>query len=150
MIAQQLGVSERDIVRHLPEERSTELDPARLKDLIRDFELCGKVFVIVNNGVVVLESHGQFGGFSETGPFLNVQTDSLDMHISHAKLASAFAVVKPGHMDGVETVSFQFFNVEGAAGFKVFLTFGGKEPSPERYEQFNTLRSRYALAGKGA
>lgn len=145
MVAQQLGVPEIEIVRHLPDARSTQLDPARIQDLIRDFEAIGKVFVIVNNGAVVMEAHGQFGGFSLTGPFLNVQTDSLDMHISHAKLAAVFAVVKAGHMDGVETVSFQFFTKEGNAAFKTFLTFGGTAPSPERCEQFNTLRDKYAL-----
>lgn len=65
--------------------------------------------------------------------------------ISHAKLASAFAVIKPGHMDGVETISFQFFTPEGSSAFKVFLTFGGKEPAPERYAQFHELRGRYAF-----
>jgi putative heme utilization carrier protein HutX len=145
-VAQQLGVTECDVVRNLPDGRSVELDASRAKDLIHAFEAIGKVHVIVNNGSVVLEAFGQFGGFSLTGPFLNVQTDSLDMHISHAKLASVFAVTKPGHMDGVETISFQFFTPEGAAAFKVFLTFGGKAPEPERQQQFESLRDAYKIA----
>jgi len=143
-VAQQLGVPERDVVRHLPDNRSLELDAKRSVDLIKAFEPLGKVHVIVNTGAVVLEVHGQFGGFSVGGPFLNVQTDSLDMHISHAKLASAFAVIKPGHMDGVETYSFQFFMPEGMSAFKVFLTIGGKAPSPETTAQFKALKEKYA------
>jgi len=143
-VAQQLGVSEREVVRNLPDGRSQELDASRAKDLIRAFEPIGKVYVIVNNGAVVLESHGQFGGFSETGPFLNVQTDSLDMHISHAKLNSVYAVTKAGHMDGVETISFQFFTPEGVAAFKVFLTFGGKAPDAERQSTFKKLCETFA------
>jgi putative hemin transport protein len=145
-VAQQLGVPEREVVRHLPDNRSTELDAARAQDLIKAFEALGKVHVIVNNGSVVLEAFGQFGGFSLTGPFFNVQTDSLDMHISHGKLATVFAVVKPGHMDGVDTLSFQFFTPEGTAAFKVFLTFGGKAPSEDRKTQFETLKKTFAKA----
>jgi putative heme utilization carrier protein HutX len=144
MVASQMGVPECEVVRNLPDNRSQELDAARAKDLIQAFEAIGKVFVIVNNGAVVLEAHGQFGGFSVTGPFLNVQTDTLDMHISYAKLANVFAVSKPGHMDGVETISFQFFAPEGTSAFKVFLTFGGTAPEPERQQQFKTLCEKFA------
>src|ERR1700712_2647596 len=72
MVAQQLGICEREVVRCLPNDLSKELNPLTIQNLIRDFEAVGKVFVIVNNGAVVMEAHGQFGGFSLTGPFLNV------------------------------------------------------------------------------
>jgi putative heme iron utilization protein len=71
-----------------------------------------------------------------------VQTDSLDMHIRWEQLAAAFAVEKPGHMDGMATRSFQFFDQTGAAAFKVFLNFGGPI-SPEREAKFNELRSKF-------
>jgi putative heme iron utilization protein len=145
-IAQQLGISECEVVRHLPDGRSAELDHARCRELIEAFGGLGKVHVIVNNGAVVLEAFGEFGGFSLTGPFLNVQTESLDMHISHAKLTAAFAVIKPGHMDGMETLSFQFFTPEGTSAFKVFLSFGGQAPTPERRQQFEDLRSKFTQA----
>ncbi len=144
MIAQQLGVSECDVIRNLPDNRAVELDRPRFQQLIESFATLGKVHVIVNNGSVVLESFGEFGGFSLTGPFLNVQTESLDMHITHARLAAGFAVLKPGHMDGFETLSFQFFAPEGTSAFKVFLTFGGAAPTPERRRQFEELRTKFA------
>ena len=57
-----------------------------------------------------------------------------------ATIGAVFAVEKPGHMDGVNTLSFQFFHHEGFAAFKVFLTFGGAAPPAERVTQFNGLR----------
>jgi hypothetical protein len=39
----------------------------------------------------------------------------------------------------------QFFDPRGSAAFKVFLTFGGADPSGEREQQFATLIDKYAL-----
>jgi thiol-disulfide isomerase/thioredoxin len=109
------------------------------RDVPKDFVL------VVNNGAVVLEAFGEFGNFSVAGPFLNVQTASLDMHIRQDLLASAFAVEKPSHMDGVNTLSIQFFTPEGTAAFKVFLTFGGSAPAPERVAQFEEIKAAFKL-----
>jgi putative heme iron utilization protein len=46
-------------------------------------------------------------------------------------------------MDGVNTLSFQFYDQSGAAAFKVFLTFGGNSPPPEKVAQFEELRERF-------
>jgi putative heme iron utilization protein len=101
--------------------------------------------VIVTNGSVTLEAFGVFGNFSTFGQYFNVQTKDLDMHIRHATLAAAFAVEKPGHMDGINTLSFQFYDTAGSAAFKLFLTFGGHTPPAEKLEMFNDLRERFAL-----
>lgn len=146
-IARELGVPEAEVIRYLPGKRSTELDAGRWEDLIRGLEPLGKVHVIVNTGAVVLEAFGQFGNFSLTGPFFNVQTSSLDMHIRHTELGPIFAVEKPSHMDGVNTLSFQFFTKSGQAAFKVFLTFGGDAPPPEKIAQFETLRGAFRKMG---
>lgn len=60
--------------------------------------------------------------------FLNIRTKSLDMHILEWELASVFTVRKPGHPDGRESLSFQFFDRRGNAAFKIFLNFGGMIP----------------------
>lgn len=143
LVAKQLGVPEVEVIRYLPDNRSVELDPKRARELLQRFEALGKVHVIVNNGAVVLEAVGVFGGFSVTGPFLNVQTDSLDMHIRHDMLASVFAVEKPSHMDGVNTISFQFYTAEGNAAFKVFLSFGNTPPAPERVKFFEEAKTLF-------
>lgn len=142
-LARELGVPEVEVIRALPDGRALALDETRWEDIIRGFEGLGKVHVLVSNSGATLESVGEFGGFTTWGEFFNVQTKSLDMHIRWGQLASIFAVEKPGHMDGVNTVSFQFFDPTGAAAFKVFLSFGGQTLSPDRMAKFADLRERF-------
>jgi putative heme iron utilization protein len=142
-LARQLGVAEVEVIRALPDERAVELDASRWEDLLRALEPVADVHVIVSNGAVTSEVIGTFGGFSTFGEFFNVQSGSLDMHIRHARLAAVFAVVKPSHTDGVSTQSIQFFDREGAAAFKVFLSFGGTAAPPERIRHFETIRDRF-------
>jgi putative hemin transport protein len=141
-LARDLGVPEVEVIRAFPPERVMELDAARWEELLRGFEALGTVRVLVSNGATTIEVDGQFGGFSTAGEFFNVQTDTLDMHIRWQQLAAAFAVEKPGHMDGAATRSFQFFDRNGAAALKVFLNFGGPI-APEREALFAELRQRF-------
>jgi putative heme iron utilization protein len=138
-LARDLGVPEVEVIRAFPTE---ELDVARWEELLQSLEALGSVRVLVSNGAATIEVDGIFGGFSTSGEFFNVQTDSLDMHIRWQQLAAAFAVEKPGHMDGMATRSFQFFDQTGAAAFKVFLNFGGPI-SPEREAVFVELRRKF-------
>lgn len=141
-LARDLGVPEVEVIRAFPGDRVVELDTARWEELLRGLEALGSVRVLVSNGATTMEVDGQFGGFSTTGEFFNVQTESLDMHIRWRQLAAVFAVKKPGHMDGTGTHSFQFFDQTGAAAFKVFLNFGGPV-QPEREAQFIALRNKF-------
>jgi putative hemin transport protein len=140
-LARKLGVPEVEVIRAMPDGRSVELDVTRWEELFRSFEGLGKVHLIVSNASVTCEVIGQFGGFSTWGEFFNVQTKTLDMHIRHEQLAAAFAVEKPSHMDGVNTLSFQFFDRAGAAALKVFVNFGGR-PTPERESLFKEIKER--------
>ena len=145
-LASELGVSEVEVIRAFPSQRAVELDITRWEELIGSFDELGSVRVIVSNGCATIEVEGQFGGFSKTGPFFNVQNPSLDMHIRWQELGAAFAVEKPGHMDGLSTLSFQFYDKAGAAGFKVFLNFG--EPvAADKAERFAKLRERFQKGG---
>ena len=141
-LARDLGVPEVEVIRAFPADRVMELDIARWEELLQSFEAFSSVRVLVSNGATTIEVDGQFGGFSTAGEFFNIQTNSLDMHIRWQQLAAAFAVEKPGHMDGMATRSFQFFDQTGAAALKVFLNFGGPIP-PEREMRFIELRSRF-------
>jgi putative hemin transport protein len=145
-LARQLGVPEVEVIRALPDGRAVELDVGRWEELIHALEGLGQVHVIVSNSSVTCEVNGQFGGFSTWGEFFNVQSKSLDLHVRTAELAAAFAVEKPGHVDGVNTLSVQFYDRSGGAAFKVFLTFGGQKPSLERAAQFAALRERFRKA----
>jgi putative heme utilization carrier protein HutX len=141
-LARELGVPEVEVIRGFPTDRVVELDIARWQELLQSLEALGPVRVLVSNGATTIEVDGQFGGFSTAGEFFNVQTDSLDMHIRWQQVAAAFAVEKPGHMDGTATRSIQFFDQIGAAAFKVFLNFGGPI-LPEREAKFIELRTRF-------
>src|ERR1700732_2662452 len=141
-LARDLGVPEVEVIRAFPTDRVMELDIGRWQELLQSFEALGSVRVLVSNGAATIEVDGQFGGFSKTGEFFNVQTDTLDMHIRWRQLAAVFAVEKPGHMDGTGTRSVQVFDQAGAAAVKVFLNFGGPI-QPEREAQFVELRSKF-------
>jgi putative hemin transport protein len=141
-LARDLGVPEVEVIRAFPPDRVMELDVSRWEELLRSLETLGPVLVLVSNGATTIEVEGQFGGFSTAGEFFNVQTESLDMHIRWQQLAAAFAVEKPGHLDGTSTRSIQFFDQTGAAALKIFLNFGSAI-SPEREAQFIDLRKRF-------
>jgi putative hemin transport protein len=139
-MARDFDVPEVEILRAFPEGRAVELDVGRWEEIIRALESLGRVHVIVSNGCVTNEVVGEFGRFSTSGDFFNVQSKTIDMHIRWAQLGAAFAVEKPGHLDGVNTLSVQFYDKTGASAFKVFLTFGGSAPPPERVAHFSQLR----------
>lgn len=142
--ARELGLPEAEVVRHLPGGTSKELVTDRFSELMDRLADYGKVHVIVSNGVTTLEAFGQFGNFSTWGEFFNVQTKSLDMHIRYEQIAALFAVEKPGHLDGVSTLSLQFFGTDGASAFKVFLTFGQKAPSQDCRDWWESVRDDFA------
>jgi putative heme iron utilization protein len=144
MLAHKLNVPEMDILRALEGDTARELVFSRWEELIRAFEALGDVHVIVSNGATTIEVYGQFSGFSNKDGFLNIRSKSLDMHIRSWELASAFAFRKPSHLDGHESLSFQFFDQRGNSAFKVFLNFGGKDPTPELVERYNELIQRFA------
>jgi len=144
MLAHQLRVPEVDILRALEGDTARELDSSRWEEIIRAFELLGDVTVIVSNDAATIEVFGQFGKFSVKDGFLNVRTDSLDMHIRGWEMGSAFAFRKPSHLDKHESLSFQFFDRRGNSAFKVFLNFGGKDPAPELVERYKELIERFA------
>ena len=143
MLAHQLRVPEVDILRALEGDTARELDSSRWEELIRAFEPLGDVTVIVSNGAATVEVFGRFGKFSVKDGFLNIRTDSLDMHIRGWELAAVFAFRKPSHLDKHESLSFQFFDRRGSSAFKVFLNFGGKDPSPELMEEYLALIERF-------
>lgn len=146
MVARKMRVPEVEVIRSLEGDIAHELDSSRWEEIIRAFEDLGNVHVIVSNGATTLEAFGQFGKFSSTDGFFNVQTKSLDMHIRSWELASVFAFRKPSHTDGREVLSFQFYDQRGESAFKVFLTFGGNDPSHELIQKYNQLLEKFKKA----
>src|SRR4051812_43654163 len=122
MAARKLGISEQAVVDALV--GMWPIVPLRVeafRELVESFPALGLMRVFVRSRAAVIESVGVFGGFSESGPFFNVQTDTLDMHILHEEIAAIYSVNKIGHDSTFETHSFQFFDHSGDAAFKAFL-----------------------------
>ena len=116
------------------------------RDLMEALPGLGMMRVFVRSRAAVIESVGVFGGYSETGPFFNVQTDTLDMHILHAEIGPIYSVRKVGHDSDFVTHSFQFFDQAGDAAFKAFLWEDFPNVPPERVEAFQELTRRFAEA----
>jgi len=122
MAARKFEVPERDVVDALVGQWPiVRLREGCFRELMDELPALGTMRVFVRSRVAVIESVGVFGGYSETGPFFNVQTETLDMHIFPAEIASIYAVRKIGHDSDFATHSFQFFDRDGHAGFKAFL-----------------------------
>ena len=145
-LARDLGVAEADVIRCMPEGQSVELDPTHWRQLLEAMPPFGRVHVIVSNEAVTMESNGEFGNFSTTGDFFNVQTKTLDMHIRWTSLGTIFAVVKPSHQTGISTLSYQFYDKDGHSAFKVFLTIGNHAAPPSLQKRFEELRAKHRLA----
>ncbi len=109
------------------------------RELMEALPSLGIMRVFVRSKAAVIESVGVFGGFSETGPFFNVQTDTLDMHILHEEIGAIYAVEKRGHDSDNATHSFQFFDRRGDAAFKAFLWEDFPDVPAERIESFRVL-----------
>jgi len=124
---------------------------ARLRDgsfreLIEALPGLGTMRVFVRSRAAIIESVGVFGGFSEAGPFFNVQTDTLDMHILHEEVGPIYSVRKIGHDSTFATHSFQFFDRAGDAAFKAYLWENFPDVPPGRVEAFEALARRFSEA----
>ena len=150
MAARKFAVPEREVVEALVDVWPiTRIRDGAFRELVEAFPNLGTMRVFVRSRAAVIESVGEFGGFSEMGPFFNVQTDTLDMHILHAEIASIYSVRKIGHDSDFVTHSFQFFDKAGDAAFKAFLWEDFPKVPAGRVEQFARLTRRFA-ADSGA
>jgi len=143
MAARKFAVPERAVVEALvgtwPIQR---LRPGCFPELMDGLAGLGLMRVFVRSRAAIIESVGHFGGYSESGPFFNVQTDTLDMHILHAEIAAAYAVRKVGHDSNYATHSVQVFDHAGDAAFKAFLWEGFPDVPPARVAAFDDLARR--------
>ena len=104
----------------------------------------GPMRIFVRSRAAILEVVGVLGGYSETGPFFNVQTDAIDMHLIPAEVAAIYAVEKRGHDTTYVTHSFQFFDRAGDAAFKAFVWENYPDVPPSRVAAFHTLARKLA------
>jgi len=148
MASRHFGVPERailDALRGAPAAESWPIQRLRdgvLRELLEALVEFGPMRVFVRSRAAILEVVGTFGGLSETGPFLNVQTDTIDMHILADQVAALYAVEKIGHDTDIVTHSFQAFDAFGDAAFKAFLWEGFPDVPPPRVAAFRALAAR--------
>jgi putative hemin transport protein len=143
--ARKFDVPEQDVVEALIGEWPiVRLRSGVFRALMDALPSLGTMRVFVRSRAAVIESVGTFGGFSETGPFFNVQTDTLDMHILPAEIGAVFAVEKWGHDTHFATHSFQFFDTEGNAAFKAFLWENFPNVPSPRIEAFHGLTRQFS------
>src|SRR3954454_24162459 len=143
MAARKFGVAEQVVVEpRAGHGRIVGLRGPVFRELMEALPELGTMRVFVRSRAAVIESVGTFGGFSETGPFFNVQTDTLDMHILHAEIGAIFAVEKWGHDTTTATYSFQLFDRSGDAAFKAFLWENFPEVPAGTIEAFHALAAR--------
>ncbi len=121
MLADTLGVAEADVLRAMPEGHAAELVVKDLESLVRNLEALGTVYFIMRNGACVTEIKGRFGEFSKSGPFFNVSTETLHLHLRLDRIESVFHV-NPAMPEGRAPMpSLQFFQSDGSVAFRVFL-----------------------------
>lgn len=145
MAARKFAVPEQSVVEALLGQWPiTRLREGCFRDLMEALPELGTMRVFVRSRAAVIESVGQFGGYSETGPFFNVQTETLDMHILHAEIGPIYAVEKWGHDTTIATRSFQVFDRQGDAAFKAFLWEGFPEVPAATVDTFASIVRRFA------
>ena len=131
MMADSLGVPEADILRAMPPGHATELLIKDMAAFIPGLEKLGLVYFVTRNGGCVCEIRGRFGGFSRSGPFLNVNGDGLHLHVRPDRIATVFHVNPPSSGDKPAWPSLQFFLADGSMTFKVFLIAAMQEEAGE-------------------
>jgi putative hemin transport protein len=146
MAARKFAVPEQAVVETLRGDWPiVRLRDGIFRDLMEALPALGLMRVFVRSRAAVIESVGTFGGFSESGPFYNVQTETLDMHILHAEIATIYAVRKVGHDSDFVTHSFQFFDRQGDAAFKAFLWEDFPKVPEATIAAFDELGRRFAV-----
>jgi len=117
--AQALGVSEAELLATGCGESVTRLD-APWPELVGAFERLGTVMALTRNDVVVHEKTGAFENVSASGSMGLVLGEAIDLRVFFSRWRHGFAVETEAH--SAIRRSFQFFDADGTAVFKVFLT----------------------------
>jgi putative heme iron utilization protein len=147
MLAETLGVPEAEVLRAMPEGMARELDATKAEEIIKSLEGLGTLYVVVRNAVAVMELHGQFAGFSRSGPFLNVAHAPLHLHLRLDRIATVF-VLAPHGSEPANSASIQFFDPTGSSGIKAFILPGSGEKegavTAERVAQLMAIAAQYS------
>ena len=142
-LAEELGVSEMEVIRSLPDEMVKEVSKEKFDEIIEEISNWGNLTVIVQNESTILEVKASFpvGTYGDGYYNLKSKDTPIGGHIRTDDLSAIFIVSKP--FMGMESHSIQFFNKNGNAMFKLYL---GRDENrviiPEQIKRFLALKDR--------
>jgi putative heme iron utilization protein len=143
--ARRLGVPERAVVEalvgHWPVVR---LRGGAAGALIEALPGLGPLRVSARSRGAVIEAVGTVVKVSENGPYLDLRTEALTLHVRRGDLASAYALEQTDGETGAATYSWQFFDRQGDAALKVSLWDSFPDVPAHRAAAFCDLTGRFA------
>ncbi|CCO48770.1 HuvX protein [Vibrio nigripulchritudo SOn1] len=144
-IAEQLNVSELEVVRSLPGDMTTMIAGESAQEILEGLVDWGPVTTIVHSMGSIFEVKAPFPKGKVAHGYYNLMGKQGEMH-GHLKLdlVKAVALVsKP--FRGKESHYFGFFTEQGDSIFKIYLGRDEKRVLiPEQVEKFNALKKQYA------
>ncbi len=144
VIADELGVTERDVVRHLPNSMSFEVSGSEFENVWKAMTEWEKVTALVSNAGIIAEIKGKLSkGSSSRGYFNLFDKDApLNGHIKADAIESIFFVSKP--FMKLESHSVQFYTKDGHKAFGIYLGRNEKRQIIESVlNGYNELRKTY-------
>lgn len=142
-MAAELGVSEREVIRCLPETMAKEVAKEKFDEIVEEVSTWGALTVIVQNESTILEVKASFPKGTYGHGYYNLKPNGTPIggHIRASELSAIFFISKP--FMGRESHSIQFFDGNGRAMFKLYL---GRDESKQiitdQKERFIALRER--------
>ncbi|HBR99210.1 MAG TPA: heme utilization cystosolic carrier protein HutX [Gammaproteobacteria bacterium] len=120
-LARQLGATELEVLRHMPEGMATELPATQFEAILKDVKTWGNVTTIVESAGSIFELKCPFPNGSSKFGYYNLGGPDTPFH-GHLKLdtvAAIFLVSKLFH--GVMTHQIMFIDTAGGCIFKIYL-----------------------------
>lgn len=142
--AENLGVSEAELLATDCGVNVTRLEP-KCAELLQEFEALGRIMALTRNDEIVHERKGEYKnlevmkGHRKMGLAVN---EDIDLRIFFDNWHYAFAV--EGDSPRGKTHSFQFFDIDGTAVHKVFLT------EQSDYAIYEKIVEKYKAADQSA
>ncbi len=143
MIAAQSGLTTREVTACLPESCCQSVEGGQFAEVMEELSTWGDILLIVHTADAIIECLAPLPAGSFGRGFFNLGHGSpIRGHIRAERCAEICLVRRP--FMGMETCSVQFFNEEGGAMFKIFVTRDEEDVLlPEQVRRFEALQERY-------
>ncbi len=145
-LAQKLGISEGVVIAALPDEMRSFTDADRFEEIWKEAVQWEKVTFFVHTPGVIIEYKGALPEGSFGHGFFNLRdkTNPLGGHLIISKLASICFLQKP--LFGLESLSVQFFDAEGAQLFAIYAGREKKEIIPAIKTAWIAMKDKFCAA----